>query len=276
MPSYHDLITAFHGLGLRRDTPAITHLGSGIAAEIKGGIETFMGALLSSVDNILLPAFTPSTMIIPESGPANNHMDYGDHDAQNANANIFSHALPSECGNQQAIEILKGFPGVLRSSHPIFSFYGLGLDIALIDHSPDKPYQPIAEMKTLGGWVLLAGAGQSHNFSIHYAEMLSGRKQFMRWALTPEKIVACPHYPGCPDGFHKLDYYLQDELKEVQLDNFNLSAMPLSTLIDTAAALLREDPFALLCNDLSCARCNLVRENIKDKFSSNWKSEDGV
>lgn len=274
MLSYHDLTTAFHTLGMSRDIPVIVHLNESIKTEIKGGVATFMGALLTSVDNILLPAFTRSTMVVPESGPKNNDLVYGDQTENNINANLFSRTLRSECENQDAIDILKEFPGVLRSQHPIFSFYGLGLDVALIDHYPDKPYQPIAEMNRLGGWVLLANVDQSNNFSIHYAEMLSGRKQFTRWALTAEKIVECPHYPGCPDGFHKLNYYLQEELKIVELENFTLNAVPVAVLIDTAIALLNEDPFALLCNDLSCERCNFVRNDIKTQIARNWEAED--
>ena len=180
MISYHDLINAFHAVGLRRDTPVLAHFGDGAFGKVKGGVSTWMGALLSTVDNLMLPAFTFSTMVIPQSGPADNDLVYGEQDENNLDAHIFSHQLPSECGNQAAIDLLTGYPGVYRSSHPIFSFYGLGLDIALLDHEPKKPYKPIAELKRMGGWVLLADAAPSQNFSIHFAEMLAGRKQFTR------------------------------------------------------------------------------------------------
>jgi len=260
-------------MGLRRNIPIITHMDHSVFERIKGGTATLMSALLSTVDNIMIPAFTYSTMVTPEEGPENNYLQYGEGSGKNLDAKIFSHTLPSELSNQEAIDILRGFPGIYRSSHPIFSFYGLGLDIVLLDHTPERPYLPIEKLKDLGGWVTLIGADPSQNFSIHYAEFLAGRKQFLRWALTPDGICACPHFPGCPNGFHKLDYYLQDELRVSVIEDIKLCAVPLKTLISTAVALLKEDPFALLCNDLQCMRCNLVRAEIKKQIASHWKKE---
>ncbi|MDO9546538.1 MAG: AAC(3) family N-acetyltransferase [Pelolinea sp.] len=273
MISYHEITDALKSMGLQRDIPLIVHIDPSLRGSIKGGTSTLMGALLSNIDNLMLPAFTYSTMVTPEDGPENNHIDYGKSSDENLNAVIFSHTLPSEIGNQEEIDILKGFSGSYRSSHPIFSFYGLGLDIALLDHSPEKPYQPIKKLMDMGGWVGLFGAKASQNFSIHYAEYLAGRKQFLRWALTPDGIAECPHFPGCSDGFHKLQYYLQDEFREIALENTKFSAIPLSTLIKSAVALLEEDPFALLCNDLQCTCCNLVRTVIKDQIANHWKPE---
>jgi len=273
MISYNNLTGAFKSMGLRRDIPVIAHIDRSIFSRINGGPVTLMGALLTTVDNVMIPAFTFSTMITPEKGPENNNMQYGINSGKNLDAKIFSHALPSELSNQEAIDILLKFPGTFRSSHPIFSFYGLGLDIVLVDQTPEKPYLPIKKLKNLGGWVVLIGADPCHNFSIHYAEFLAGRKQYLRWALTPDGISACPHFPGCPNGFHKLDYYLQEELRVSVIKDTQLCAVPLNSMISTAVALLKEDPFALLCNDLQCKRCNLVRAEIKEQIANNWKPE---
>jgi aminoglycoside 3-N-acetyltransferase len=273
MITYHNITGAFKSMGLQRDIPIIAHMDLSKISTVKGGTSTLMGALLSTIDNVIIPAFTYSTMVTPEEGPENNNLRYGEDSERNLDAKIFSHALPSEVSNQEAIDILREFPGVYRSSHPIFSFYGLGLDIVLMEHPPDKPYQPIKKLMDLGGWVALIGVDSSHNFSIHYAEFLAGRKQFLRWALTPEGICACPHFPGCPDGFHKLDYYLQDELRAAVIEDMKFSAIPLNTLITTAVALLKEDPFAFLCNDLQCTLCNLVRSDIRKQIASRWEPE---
>ena len=273
MISYHNLTGVLKTMGLRRDIPIIAHIDHSVFGKINGGTATLMGALLTTVDNVMIPAFTFSTMVIPEKGPENNNMQYGVGSGNNLDAKIFSHALPSELSNQEAIDILLEFPGTFRSSHPIFSFFGLGLDIVLADQTPEKPYLPIKKLKNLGGWVVLIGADPSHNFSIHYAEFLAGRKQYLRWALTPDGISACPHFPGCPKGFHKLDYYLQEELRVSVIEDTRLCAVPLNTMISTAVALLKEDPFALLCNDLQCKRCNLVRAEIKEQIANNWEPE---
>jgi aminoglycoside 3-N-acetyltransferase len=273
MISYHNINGALNSMGLRRDIPIIAHMDHSVFGKIKGGASTLMGTLLSTVDNVMIPAFTFSTMVTPEEGPENNYLRYGESSGKNLDAKIFSHTLPSELSNQEAIDILQRFPGTFRSSHPIFSFYGLGLDIVLLDHTPDKPYLPIKKLMDLGGWVALIGVDQSQNFSIHYAEFLAGRKQFLRWAINPDGIYACPHFPGCPNGFHKLDYYLQDELRITLIEDTRFCAVPIETLISTAVALLKEDPFALLCNDLKCMRCNLVRAEIRKQIASHWEPE---
>ena len=273
MISYNNITGALKSIGLQRDIPIIAHKDHSIFGRIKGGATTLMGALLSTIDNVMIPAFTYSTMVTPEKGPENNYLQYGGSSKKNLDAKIFSHTLLSELPNQEVIDILQGFPGTFRSSHPIFSFYGLGLDTVLVDHTPDKPYLPIKKLMGLGGWVVLIGVDPSQNFSIHYAEFLVGRKQFLRWALTPDGISACPHFPGCPNGFHKLDYYLQDELRVNMIEDTKFCAVPLRTLIRTAGALLKEDPFALLCNDLQCIRCNLVRAEIRKQIASHWEPE---
>jgi hypothetical protein len=51
------------------------------------------------------------------------------------------------------------------------------------------------------------------------------------------------------------------------------SAVPLKVMINSALALIRDDPFALLCNSLSCPRCNLVRKAIQSKLTGNWHPE---
>jgi len=273
MISFRNITRTLNSIGVNRNTPALVHIGREISSNVKGGIESLMGALLSTVDNVMLPAFTYSTMITPEDGPNNNNIEYGVKSGNNLNAKIFSHTLPSELENQNAINILKKIPGTYRSNHPVYSFFGLGLDIALIDHAPEHPYHPIRKLMDLGGWVLMIGANPGQNFSIHFAEKLADRKQFVRWALTADGIAKIPHFPGCSKGFHKLDYYLHDEIIKATIENTNFSAVPLHTLITTATALINEDPFALLCNDLECAFCSIVRAEVKTQITNSWKSE---
>jgi aminoglycoside 3-N-acetyltransferase len=273
MLSYRDIAIALEDLGLTRSTPVLAHIHSNIIDQVKGGLNTLMGALLSSIDNIMMPAFTYSTLVTPQSGPENNNIEYGSGEQTNFKSNIFSFNLPIDMPNSEASESLRQYPNTFRSSHPVFSFTGLGLDIALINHPPGDPYKPIRVMRGMGGWVLLMGTSPADNFSIHLAEQLTGRKQFVRWALSPEGINEIPNYPGCSDGFHKLTYYLQEEMHTVQIDGKTWQAMKIDTLVDVAAALIKDDPFALLCNDINCSRCNLVRESIKAQYARQWQTE---
>lgn len=273
MLSYRDITTALEDLGLNRSTPVLAHISTTEIGPVKGGLNTLVGALLATIDNVMMPSFTFSTLITPQSGPPDNFINYGSGQQANLNANVFTYDLPSDMPNSEASESYRGYSGTYRSSHPVFSFTGLGLDIALISHPPEDPYAPIRIMREMDGWVLLMGSEPSENFSIHLAEQLTGRKQFIRWALTPEGIHEIPNYPGCSDGFHKLNYYLQEELHSVTVAEKAWRAVKLETLINVASALIKDDAFALLCNEIDCPRCNLVRESIKAQYARHWQPE---
>lgn len=273
MISYRDIATGLQDLGLNRSTPVLAHISLTGLGEVKGGLSTVMGALLATVDNVMMPTFTYSTMLIPESGPDQNLMIYGSGRESNLTAEVFSHSLFGDRPDNEASEALRAYPGVYRSNHPVFSFSGLGLDIALVNHPADDIYAPIAELRKLDGWALLMGAEPSANFSVHYAEKLAGRKQFTRWALGADGILEIPNFPGCSGGFHKLNYYMQEELHSVRVADCFWHAMKVDTLVNVATALINEDAFALLCNTINCPRCNLVRDAIKAQFSRQWHPE---
>jgi len=273
MLTYRDITNSLQNLGLKRSIPVLAHITADAISPVKGGLNTLMGALLSTVDNVMMPTFTYSTMVIPHSGPADNDIEYGSGEGSNLNANVFSFDLPGDMPDNTASESLRQYPNTYRSPHPIFSFTGLGLDIALVNHPTEDPYAPIRVMRRMGGWVLLMGAKPKDNFSIHLAEQLTGRKQFVRWSLTSEGIREIPHFPGCSDGFHKLNYYLQEELHAVQAGEDIWQAVKIDTLVNVACALIKDDPFALLCNEIHCTRCNLVRESIKAQYARQWQSE---
>ena len=242
-------------------------------ASVRGGINTALGALLACVDNVMIPTFTYATMIIPVNGPEENDMVYGSGHGSNLDAAVYRFDLPADMKNFEAGEALRATTHTYRSDHPIFSFTGLGLDGLLVEHPADDPYAPIWRMRDIEGWVLLMGATPADNFSIHAAEKKAGRKQFTRWALSSSGIHEVSNFPGCANGFHKLDYYLQEELHRVKVKDQEWQAVRLDILLSTATHLIKEDPFALLCNDLKCGRCNLVRDAVKAQYAGDWRSE---
>jgi aminoglycoside 3-N-acetyltransferase len=105
-------------------------------------------------------------------------------------------------------------------------------------------------------------------FSLHLAIKQSRRKQFTRWALTSQGVQECQFYPGCADGFHKLFFYMEDQLKQIQVQEEVWYALPLDATLETAERLIKKDPYALLCNDLQCEKCNLIRKEIRQSGSA--------
>ena len=266
--TYHDITKSLKSLGLKRDTPTIAHVSLKSLGEVKGGVDTVLGALLATIDNLMMPSFTYRTMVTPEFGPENNAITYGSSREKNLSAEIFTSNMPSDTPNNDIAEALRHYPDTSRSHHPILSFTALGLDAALESQTPKEPYAHIAAMMGQNTQVLLMGVDPSQNFSLHSAEQLVNRKQFIRLALTPNGVVECPHFPGCPNGFHKVLYHLENELHKILVGKSIWYCMSLDNMISVASNLMKDDPYTLLCNDLNCSRCNAVRRAIRKKFSS--------
>ena len=105
----------------------------------------------------------------------------------------------------------------------------------------------------------MLGADHRANVSLHYAELLAGRRTFLRWALTPQGVTPCPGMPGCQDGFNAIDERLQGVVRRASVGEAVIEAVPLRDLINIAAGWIRVDDEAMLCKRPDCLRCNAVR-----------------
>ena len=266
MLGFREIVNGLHRLGVKKQYPVIAHIHSDLQNNVKGGAKTMLGALLTATDNVILPAFTTRTMVIPEAGPANNALEYGRGRESNLQAEIFSEELVADEPYFEMADKLRHYPGTFRSSHPILSFLGLGMNTALESQTNHQPYAPVKSLLELEGMVVLLGVDQSHNFSIHYAELLAGRKQLTRWALTTEGILECNPFPGCPDGFNKLNTHIEAFKHQITIADQIWQTYSLEDLIGVAVDLLKKDPFSLLCSRLKCERCNAVRQSITNGF----------
>jgi aminoglycoside 3-N-acetyltransferase len=259
MVTFRDLLTAFRKLELNRTRPVIIHASMSAFGQIHGGAETMLGALLASFDHVMAPAFTYKTMLIPEIGPADNALVYGSGKDNNRMAEFFTPDMPVDKMIGKVPETLRLHPKASRSSHPILSFVGIGVDDALQAQSLSDPLGPIHMLHADQGWVLLLGVDHTVNTSIHYAERVAGRKQFTRWALTPQGVVECPAFPGCSDGFGALEAPLQSDTHRVNVGEATLQAIPLQAVVQKVTEILAADTRALLCSRPDCERCNAVR-----------------
>ena len=202
MISYRELVNACRSLGLVPGRPVIVHTAfSSFGDEVRGGPEALVGALLIASGGVMAPTFTYKTMVIPEAGPENNASSYGAGRDHNRMAEFFSPDLPADPMMGLFPETLRRCHGAKRSAHPILSFAALGLDEALEAQSPLDPFAPLRWLMEHDGVVLFIGVDHRVNTSVHLAEALAGRKQFLRWALTPDGVLACPGFPGCSEGF---------------------------------------------------------------------------
>jgi len=262
MISYRELVNTFRALGLNNSQPIIVHASLSSVGEIRGGGETLAGALVSITRGVMAPTFTYKTMVIPETGPADNALVYGTGKDKNRLAEFFHPNMPADPMMGVLPEIIRKHPEARRSSHPILSFAGIHVDEALKAQSLEEPLAPIAKLTEQNGLVLLIGVNHTVNTSIHYIERLAGRKQFIRWALTPQGVRQCPGFPGCSDGFEQAAVHLEKITQTARLGGATLRAVPLQDMSRILLSLIQEQPLALLCSK-DDERCATVRRSIQ-------------
>ena len=248
-------------LRLPTGVPLIVHASMSAFGPIKGGAETILGSIFTVSDQILFPAFTFKTMITPEDGPELNGIEYGSGKSTNAMAEFFHAGMPVDPLIGEVAEKFRWMPDVKRSNHPILSFCGRNLDSVIDSQTLNDPLAPIQTISEQGGWVLLLGVDHTCNTSIHLAEKMSSRRQFVRWALSETGIVECPAYPGCSDGFNQIQPVIQDISRRVQLGNGWIEAVPIQFLVEVARSMMVANPQALLCSRKDCPRCNTIRND---------------
>jgi aminoglycoside 3-N-acetyltransferase len=256
------LIVAFRKLGLNTTRPIIAHASLSAFGEVHGGAETLLGALLSMCSGLLMPTFTYNTMVIPETGPANNAMGYGSGKDHNQMAEFFSADMPADRLMGVLPETLRCHPRALRSQHPILSFAGINTDLAVSSQTIAASLAPLKILTEMDGWVVLLGVTHTVNTTIHYGEQLAGRSGFIRWALTSDGIQACPGFPGCSDGFDAIAPSLEAVTQRQSVGAAQITAVPMNELVQVVVEAIKNDPYALLCERATCERCQAVRRTV--------------
>src|SRR5512138_3245967 len=161
------------------DHPVIVHASVRAFGHIQGGADTLVRALSETTAAVMAPTFTYKTLITPEVGPAHNGMSYGTGGDLNLMAEPFHVDMSADSMMGMLPEAIRLHPAARRTSHPILSFAGIRTDAALETQTLYNPFAPIGMLADQGGWVLLMGTDHTVNTSIHYAEKLAGRRQFV-------------------------------------------------------------------------------------------------
>ncbi|MFH1633430.1 MAG: AAC(3) family N-acetyltransferase [Chloroflexota bacterium] len=263
MLTYRNLVCELRKLDMGHSQPVIAHTSLSAFGEIPGGAQTLVGALTSVYDSVIMPTFTYKTMLTPKVGPPNNGITYGSKQNANRMAEFFRPDMPADKSMGAVAETLRQHHQARRSIHPIYSFAGINADQAIEAQTLDEPLAPIRVLTEAGGWVLLLGANHTVNTSIHYAEKLSGRRQFIRWALTLQGVKECPGWPGCSGGFEQISPRLEESTRKVRIGPAEVRAIPLPDLVRAVREAIAENHLALLCKRKDCQRCNAIRRAVE-------------
>jgi aminoglycoside 3-N-acetyltransferase len=261
--TYRNLTLAFAQLGVQPEGALLALVSDEFAAQVVGGPETVLGALLASTDGLLMPAFTLRCQVVPEVGPDDNGLDYQAQHDLSQQAEFYRPTLPVDAALGATAEAFRQKSGTTRSVHPLLSFCGWQAQTLLAGQTLESPLEPLAGLAGCDGDLLLLGSSQRQNVAIHYAESLAGRRQFIRWALTPAGVRTCPNMPGCAEGFDALDHRLTGIGRQLEIDDRPVTLLPLRDLIHTVVGWIRQDPRALLCSRPGCASCAAVRASVR-------------
>lgn len=258
MATYDEILSAFQSLELQH-APVIAHASLRPFGYVEGGAEAVLEAMLASFASIVMPTHTYKTQIIPDVGPPNNGILYGSGHAVNQMAQPFHPDMRADPMMGILPETLRNHPSATRTAHPILSFAGINADLVLFTQTLYEPLAPIGALAELDSWVVLINVDHTVNTSIHYAEKLAGRKQFVRWALVGDRVVECPNFPGDSLGFQGIEPHLSFDTRRVQIGEAFVQAVPLRRLFEVVQGIIKKDPLALLCERMDCERCNAVR-----------------
>lgn len=262
MQTYRRIVNGLKGIGFPTGVPVIIHTNPAALNQVRGKGETLLGALFSFSEKVITPAFTPSTLVIPQDGLENNGIRYGSGADTNAFASIFSDSLHPDASTSPLASTILKLPDGKRSNHPVLSFAGVNLDSVLLTQTLLEPLGPLRALSELNGWVLLFGTDLSNNSVIHWAEKEAGRKLFTRWAMTKTGIAECPSMPGCSRGFAKINPMVEAIEHKIELGSIPLRAFPIKVFSDFVKNLIQEKPDSLLCDEPDCLCCNDVRKGL--------------
>jgi aminoglycoside 3-N-acetyltransferase len=254
-----DLLLGLRGLHLT-GAPVIVHSSLKSFGQVEGGPGTVVNALVAAFKTVIVPTFTYKTIIIPLTGPENNGITYGSLQDQNQMAEFFTPGMPADPLMGIIPEMFRKYPRTKRSNHPIQSFAGINAEKVLAAQTMTDNLAPLGLLEQADGWVVLMGVDHTVNTSIHYAEKLAGRRQFIRWALTPKGVVECPGFPGCSAGFQAIAPEMEKFTRHVKIGGALVQAVPLKMLFKVVVARIKKDPLALLCQQEDCERCNQIRK----------------
>lgn len=260
--TFHEIVDKLQeDLGVNKSLDVLVFANASSFGKVRGGPETIAGAVMAAAGTVVVPAFTYQTQVIPQVGPINNAIVYGEDDEQNMRAEIFRPNLSvhPDCG--MVAEALRKDSESLRSTHPVLSFAAQGPKAreALAAQTRENPFGPVAWLEAHDGAVLLLGADHRENVALHLAEQRAGRKAFVRWALTINDVEELHNMPGCREGFRAIWSLVADIMRTTMIGMARCEMTPLPEMLQITEANLRENPNFLLCNKPSCMSCNARR-----------------
>ena len=176
-------------------------------------------------------------------------------------------------------EAVRQRPDSVRSPHPSHASCAIGplAEWLMADHLRTGPLaidSPEDRMASVDGYVFLLGVGHTVNSTVHVGEAYAGaparRTHFNPLApvrmtvVSPDRaeiVVTLTDMPGCSAGFGAVESPLRSlgAISDGHVGEAPCQLMRGDAVIRETVALLRRDPYALMCSNTECGTCAKAR-----------------
>ena len=252
-----DIKKAINETGLSGEIVCV-HSSLSSFGEVEGGADAVIGAFLEEGCTMLAPSFSYDYYIPTVEKVKQNGLDY-EAEPFKSNGLVYNTEISGISSDMGAIpRAMVNTTGRYRGNHPTNSFVALGPDAEkLIScQTAENVYAPFQKMMEKRGKIVLMGVGLTRMTAIHYAEKLSGRELFVRWASDEKGNPIRIREGSCSEGFDKLDSYVEKIEKRITVGKSLWRIFPIRETVEACAGAIRQDSYITHCADENCIRCN--------------------
>lgn len=259
--SLADIRNAVIELGLQ-GKPVCIHSSLRSFGWVDGGAAAIIEGFLVEGCTLLVPTFSDAFKAgpIPEKRVIRNGCNYDTFSRNPECGKVFStscNEIDKEDMGLIPATVLE-MEGRLRGNHPLNSFTAIGPFAGSLISEQDlsNVYAPLKALTQERGSIILMGVGLDEMTFIHYAEQMSGRNPFIRWANGPQGKTLEIQAGGCSHGFSKLESILFQIMRTLTVGNSLWKVFPAKESLQLLINTIQANPHITHCGNPACERCN--------------------
>ena len=236
--------------------PVCIHVSLRSFGWIEHGAQTVVDGLLDAGCTVLVPTFSHQFSVAPPAHdrPRQNAIDYSRPRESPGLGRVFTPDAKVESWLGVVPAHVVGRPDLVRSG-PVGSFGAVGpLARELIVDDPHDIFGPLRALAQLDGWVVLMGVGLNRMTLLHLAEVVAGRRPFIRWVNGPGDVPTRIRVGECSEGFPNLEPALAHLVRSTTVGQSSWNAFPAAETLTAAADVIRADPQITHCGR-DCIEC---------------------
>ena len=255
-----DMERGLRALGLGERTHLLAHSSLKAFGGVEGGPMTVVQALVETVSTVMMPAYTSERTAVWDASGLFEGNAYRPEPPPDTAPAPFSYDTPIDREIGIIPETFRTAYPVRRSGHPLLSFVAYGELAERLAGAGGETNQvePIRRLMEAGGEVLLIGVTHTASTAVHLAELLAGRRLFIRHALTDEGAKAVIS-GGCSEAFDELQPHVARLERRTTVGDATLRRYRLRPYVEAARELIEDYPYALLCD---CERCSAYKDQV--------------